>query len=71
MTATATAPRIVHQYRRARRLADVLTSRVPLTALDAAASPEARALVADLAGITAPSDDTWALAVEIAREALS
>lgn len=67
------APKVVCQYRRARKLAEVIAryERDPLHALITAAelTPEQWVLVADIAGLdTPPSDDTIALTIELLRE---
>jgi hypothetical protein len=67
-----TAPKVVCQYRRARKLAAVVTAAYPHDpdAYDMATfyGETKWRLAADIAGITPPSEDTIALTIELLRE---
>ena len=67
---TGDRPKVVHQLRRARQLADTVTERWPTMAPSKAEQLSASfwALMAEHAGITPPSPDTTALAVELLHQ---
>lgn len=64
--------KVVHQLRRARRLADMFATAWPdpaeALATAQALTPDSWLVAADLAGITPPSPDTTALTIELLRE---